>query len=82
MATKEDEIHDLSQRISLRQERLTRAKFASEQAMEKHTQAREVLKEEFGVETSEELRDLKDKLEKDLEDEIQKVRAALAEADD
>jgi hypothetical protein len=81
MATIEDQIRDIRTAISQATQRTTRAQVERDAAQTRLDEATRTLQEEFGIKTKDDARAQLVELQKQLQDEIAKAEAQLAEAD-
>lgn len=76
----EDKIREYRTAASQTAQKKARAEAELENAQAREKQARDALKSEFGVETSEEAQDLKKSLDAELAEKQEEIEKALAEA--
>ncbi len=77
----EDKIREIRTSISQAQARTTRAQVERDAAQDRLDEAKRTLKEEFGVESTDDARAQLSALQKQLQDEIALAEEKLAEAD-
>jgi len=77
MTTSEDKLRDIKTRISQAIARKSRAEVEQENALERRKQALAALKEDFGVETAEDIQRIKTELQQTVDDAVVEVTSAL-----
>lgn len=80
MSEIEDRLRSIQARMSSAQAQRARAEVEVEHAKKARDEAKETLKNEFGVVTSDDLKSLRAELTKELEDSIAEAESALNDA--